>query len=131
MVPTGKIPEVGVEYVRSMRDVKYYETIFELMAKQFELAKIEEARDSTQLRLLDEAIPAERKTEPKRAMITLVGTVVGGMLGIVLAFMSAAYRTARSNPVNGSRWQKLTLAWNKTSDQVERRRAGRPWGATK
>jgi len=45
MVPKGNIPEAGIEYLRKVRDVKYYETIMELIAKQFEMAKLDEARD--------------------------------------------------------------------------------------
>ena len=44
IVPKGNIPEAGMEYIRKLRDVKYYETITELIAKQFEMAKLDEAR---------------------------------------------------------------------------------------
>jgi tyrosine-protein kinase Etk/Wzc len=113
MVPTGKIPEVGVEYVRSVRDIKYYETIYELLAKQFELAKIDEAKDSTVVQVLDKAIPAERKIKPARAMITMMGVAVGALLGIILAFMRGAIQAARLNPDASRRWQQVALAWKK------------------
>lgn len=118
MVPVGKIPQAGVEYVRSLRNVKYYETVFELLAKQFELAKIDEAKDSTVIQLLDKAVPAERKSKPKRALITLVGAFAGGMLGIILAFMHAAYRGSRQDPECGKRWQQLSVAWKSTPRKV-------------
>lgn len=117
MVPTGKIPEAGVEYVRSMRNVKYYETIFELLAKQFELAKIDEAKESSQIQLLDKAIPAERKSKPKRALIVLSGFLAGGVLGIFLAFMRMAYRGSRQDPHSGQRWQQLSVAWMRPSNK--------------
>jgi tyrosine-protein kinase Etk/Wzc len=107
MVPVGKIPEVGVEYVRSLRNVKYYETIFELLAKQFELAKIDEAKESSLIQLLDKAVPAERKSKPKRAFIVLIGLLVGGIGGIILAFVNDAYHYSRQNPENAKRWQQL------------------------
>lgn len=115
MVPTGTIPAVGVEYVRSMRDVKYNETIFELLAKQFELAKIDEAKDSSLIQLLDKAIPAEHKSRPNRAIVTLVGVLIGLILGITLAFIRGAYNASRRNPEASKRWQQLSLAWNKKS----------------
>jgi tyrosine-protein kinase Etk/Wzc len=114
MVPTGKIPEVGIEYVRSLRNVKYFETIFELLAKQFELAKIDEAKDSSVIQLLDKAVPAERKSKPKRALITLAGVFAGGMLGIILAFMHAAYSGSRQDPECSKRWQELSMTWKRT-----------------
>lgn len=114
MVPTGKIPEAGVDYVRSVRNVKYYETIFELLAKQFELAKIDEAKDSSLIQLLDKALPAERKSKPHRVFITLAAVVAGGVLGVVLAFMRAAYSASRRNPESSKRWQQVSMAWKMT-----------------
>jgi tyrosine-protein kinase Etk/Wzc len=108
MVPVGKIPEVGVAYVRSVRDVKYYENIFELLAKQFELAKIDEAKDSTSVQLLDKALPAERKSKPSRVLITLAGAFFGAILGITLAFL----RESASNPEARMKWRKVASAWN-------------------
>lgn len=115
MVPTGRIPAVGVEYVRGVREVKYYETIFQLLAKQFELAKIDEAKDLTQIQLLDQAIPAERKSKPKRALITLAGVFGGGLFGVLLAFMLAAYKTSRLDPDSHHRWVQLSMAWKNQS----------------
>lgn len=122
MVPTGSIPEIGVEYVRSLRDVKYYETVFDLLAKQFELAKIDEAKDSSLIQVLDKAVPAERKSRPLRGMITLMATAVGGVLGIALAFASTMYRESRRNPESRERWEKLSLAWRNPSSKDQLRR---------
>lgn len=110
MVPTGNLPEVGVEYVRSMRNVKYYETIFELLAKQFELAKIDEAKNSTVIQVLDKAIAAEHKTKPKRSLIVLSGLLAGAVLGVFLAFMRAAYTASRQDPAGRQRWARLSSA---------------------
>lgn len=114
MVPTGKIAAAGVEYVRSMRNVKYYETIFELLAKQFELAKIDEAKDSSIIQLLDKAIPAERKSKPNRTLITLSGVVIGGVIGLLLAFLRSAYATSRSSALGRERWEQVSVAWKGT-----------------
>jgi hypothetical protein len=46
----GRMPSVGIEYLRKLREVKYNETLFELLAKQYELAKIDEARDAAVIR---------------------------------------------------------------------------------
>lgn len=110
MVPTQNIPGAGVEYVRGLRNVKYYETIFELLAKQFELAKIDEAKDSSLIQLLDKAVPAEHKSGPRRLIFAISGVIAGGLLGLVLAFGGAAYQAARSNPANKLRWQQLSAS---------------------
>ena len=115
MVPTGKMPEVGVEYVRSVRNVKYYETIFELLAKQFELAKIDEAKDSSLIQVLDKAVVAERRTKPRRSFITLVGFFAGAILGIIFAFAREAYGSVRKDPASTQRMQRLLSAWRGNS----------------
>lgn len=111
MVPIGKIPEVGVEYVRSARSVKYYETIFELLAKQFELAKIDEAKDASLIQLLDKAIPAEKKSKPSRALVTLVGTFAGLVLGVFWALMRGALTDPRGDAETRKRWQQVCAVW--------------------
>lgn len=108
MVPTGSLPEVGVEYVRRLRDVKYYETLFEMLAKQYELAKIDEARDSSVIQVLDKAVPAERRTKPKRTEITLFGFMIGGALGILFAFIQEVYIRSRHDPESSIRWKELS-----------------------
>jgi uncharacterized protein involved in exopolysaccharide biosynthesis len=121
MVPTGSIPEVGVEYVRSLRDVKYYETVFELLAKQFELAKIDEAKDSSLIQVLDLAVPAERKSKPARGLITLMATFAGGLMGIGLAFAGLTYRESHRNPATKERWEKLSRVWKNSAREDSRR----------
>lgn len=111
MTSTGKVPSAGVEYVRSLRDVKYYETLFEMLAKQYELARIDESKDSSTIQVLDKAIPAERKSKPKRAIITLVGAIAGGALGILLAFLKDVYARSRRDPDDYGRWQELATVW--------------------
>lgn len=110
MVPTGRLPEAGVEYVRGARNVKYYETIFELLAKQYELAKIDEAKNASLIQMLDKAIPAENKFRPKRALIALGGTVVGFVLGMLMAFLRSAYNSSRQNALGLDRWKRLGTA---------------------
>ena len=110
MVPTGKIPEAGVEFVRSARNVKYYETIFELLSKQFELAKIDEAKNSSTVQVLDIALPAEQKYKPKRTLIVLGGLFAGFVLGLMLAFMRAAFLRSKNTPGSLDRWNRLSSA---------------------
>jgi tyrosine-protein kinase Etk/Wzc len=113
MVPTGKLPAVGIEYVRSMRDVKYYEVIFEMLAKQYELAKIDEAKDGPLIQVLDKAIPAEQKFKPKRSLIVLSLGFAGFVLGALLAFVRHSYARSRQHPEGRQRWERLSAALRK------------------
>lgn len=113
MVPTGTIPKIGVEYVRSVRNVKYHETIYELLAKQFELAKIDEAKESTAIQVLDKAVPAERESKPMRLKLFLAAVFGGFLLAVVLAFVHAAYRSARADADNAQRLAQLAQTWKR------------------
>lgn len=85
-VATSRMPEVGLEYVRKLRDVKYNEAIFEVLAKQFEIAKLDEAKDKGVLQILDKAVEPDRKSKPKRTIMVLLGALVGGFIGLFRAF---------------------------------------------
>jgi tyrosine-protein kinase Etk/Wzc len=76
IVPKGNIPQAGMEYIRKLRDVKYYETVDELIAKQFEIAKLDEARQGSIIQVADVAVAPDKKSSPHRTTIVLLMTMV-------------------------------------------------------
>ncbi|MDR3762774.1 MAG: Wzz/FepE/Etk N-terminal domain-containing protein [Acidobacteriota bacterium] len=76
VLPKGKVPEAGLEYARRYRDVKYHEAIYELLARQFEMAKLDEARQGAPVQVVDAAVPPDRKSSPHRAAVTLAAAVL-------------------------------------------------------
>ena len=84
IVPKGQMTEAGMEYVRKLRAIKYYETIFTVLARQFELAKLDEAKEGAIIQVVDPAIPPDKKSSPKRTLIVIVATFVGLLVGIFL-----------------------------------------------
>ena len=111
MIATRKIPEVGVEYIRSLRDVKYYETMFEMMAKQYELAKIDESKDSSAIQVLDAAVVPEKKAGPQRALLLLGGLFGGIILATIIAVLRDSYLRMRNDVRNIARWTMLRQAY--------------------
>jgi tyrosine-protein kinase Etk/Wzc len=111
LVSTSKLPDIGVEYIRGLRDVKYNETIFELLSKQYELAKIDEAKESSNIQILDKAVPAEKKSKPKRVFIMLGAVIVGFVFSIFFIFMREFYRFSRRSEKSRERWVKLSKVW--------------------
>jgi tyrosine-protein kinase Etk/Wzc len=85
-VPFTRVPEVGMELVRLMREVKIQETVFTLLTAQFEQAKINEARDTPTVQVLDKAVPAERKSKPKTVLNMAIAGALSLFVGIFLAF---------------------------------------------
>lgn len=113
LVPTGKLPEAGLENLRRLRDVKYFETLFELLAQQYELARIDEAKDASIIQVLDKAVIPDRKTKPKRAIIVILSAIVTGILTVLSIFIIEASEKARRNPEHAERIATLRkfLAW--------------------
>lgn len=83
----GAAPGIGVEYVRKLRELKTQEAIFEQLTKQFELAKLNEARDSSSIQVLDEAVAPSKKSKPKRSLIVILATVTAFFCSIFIVFI--------------------------------------------
>lgn len=83
----GNAPSIGVEYIRRLRELKTQEALNEQLTKQFELAKINEARDSSSVQVLDEAVAPLRKSKPKRALIVILSTAIAFLCSIFLVFV--------------------------------------------
>ena len=87
LMSSERIPAIGMEYLRKLRQLKYNETLYELLVKQFELAKLEEARDAIVIQVIDQAVPPERKSRPQRALIVLLAMGMGFVLAISVALI--------------------------------------------
>jgi uncharacterized protein involved in exopolysaccharide biosynthesis len=107
MVPTGKLPETGLEFLRKTRELKYQETLFELLSKQFEIAKIDEAKDAALIQVVDKALVPEQKSKPKRSLIVILATMMAFFIGILLAFFKEASARASLDPASAERMSLL------------------------
>jgi tyrosine-protein kinase Etk/Wzc len=79
-VSAGRIPQAGLEYLRRMRDVRYHEALFETLAKQYELARIEEAKAPPVIQVVDKAIVLDRRSWPPRALLVVLALFASGVL---------------------------------------------------
>jgi tyrosine-protein kinase Etk/Wzc len=86
-IPLSEAPTVGLEYARLKRDVLIQQKVFELLTQQFELAKIEEAKDDITFQVIDPAIPPEKRIKPKRTLNVALAAVVSLFLSIFLVFL--------------------------------------------
>lgn len=113
IVPRGKIPEAGMDYIRKLRDVKYNELIFELLAKQFELAKLDEAREGAIIQVVDPAVPPDRKSFPRISIIVPAVTFVWVLLAVFGILFSEGIRRAGQRPEDYRRLQALRAIWGR------------------
>ncbi len=79
-LPVGKLPAAGVEYVRARRELKLQETLLESMIRQYEIAKLDEAKEGPQLQAVDRALPPDHKSKPARALIVLASAALALIL---------------------------------------------------
>ncbi len=107
LVPTTRVPEAGLEYLRRVRDVKYQETLFELLSKQYELAKIDEAKDAALIQVVDTATPPDRKSKPKRTVILLLTTAAAVLIAGLWAFLRESFERSRRQPEQAERLNLL------------------------
>jgi tyrosine-protein kinase Etk/Wzc len=98
IIPKGKVPEAGLEFIRRQRDVKYYEAIFEIIARQFEAAKLDEAKEGAIIQVVAPATVPDRRSSPKRALIVIVATFVGFFLGVLFALLHGALLYVKQDP---------------------------------
>lgn len=81
-----------IDYIERYRDFKYQETLFELFAKQYELARLDEAREGTVIQVIDVAVAPEKKAKPKKALIAVLATIATGFFLLLFVFIQNAYR---------------------------------------
>jgi uncharacterized protein involved in exopolysaccharide biosynthesis len=68
----------GSDYVAKYREFKYHEALFDLFARQYELARVDESREGMLIQVLDQATPPERKSKPRRASIAVLTMLAAG-----------------------------------------------------
>ncbi len=107
LVPKGKVPEAGLEYVRKLRDIKYYETIFDILARQFEVAKLDEAKEGSIIQVVDNPIVPDKRSFPHRSIIVIVCTACGFCIGILLIFLKAVMERLNEDPETSLKLARL------------------------
>ena len=103
----------GGDYISKYREFKYQETLFELFAKQYELARVDESREGAVIQVLDVAQPPERKSKPKRALVSIITTLAAGFALLLWVFVRQAMRNASQNPETSGKLQALSSSWRR------------------
>jgi len=82
------------DYVSKYREFKYQETLFDLMSKQYELARVDESREGALIQVVDPAQPAELKSKPKRSFIAIGAALAGVFLMAAWLILADRRRSA-------------------------------------
>jgi len=81
-IPGGQLPEAALQYERQARELKVHETLFNLLTRQSEAAKLDEAKSAPILQIVDRAIPPDKKSGPSRKLLALGFGAFGFLLGV-------------------------------------------------
>jgi tyrosine-protein kinase Etk/Wzc len=107
------VSTVANDYVARYREFKYQEAMFELFAKQFELAKVDESREGAVIQILDVAQPPERKATPKKGLIAIIATLASGFTLLLFVFVRKAINNASKDESTKLIIAALQNSWQK------------------
>jgi uncharacterized protein involved in exopolysaccharide biosynthesis len=93
--PLSKLPMIGVNYTELYRRLQIAESVYQALIKQYEIARVEEAKELPSVKVLDEAAVPEKKVSPPRTAIAVLGTLCGMLLAI--CFLVGRERFADNN----------------------------------
>ena len=79
-LPTGQLPEATLKYLRAVRELKYHETLFEVLSRQYEAARLDEAKSGAPIQIVDRAITPERKSWPPRTLLVLAAVIAAFLI---------------------------------------------------
>ena len=102
--------KTSLNYIDALRDQKYLESLYEIIVRQFEAAKLDEAKNSPLIQILDKAITPEKKSKPKRSLIVILATLFAFILGTILAFIRESILKSKEQPEQAQRFRLLQTA---------------------
>ncbi len=105
-------------YVERYRNYKYQETLFELFAKQYELARVDEGREGAVVQVVDAAQPPEKKAKPKKALIAVMSTLVAGFALLLFVFARQAVRKGAQGEETAQKLQAILSSLRRAVGQA-------------
>jgi len=104
----------GGEYIGRYRTFKYHETLYELLAKQYEMARLDEAREGSLVQVVDEAVAPQRRAFPRRGLIATVTALTTGLLMLGALFLIDAVRRQAADPAEAPKLARFAAAIGRT-----------------
>lgn len=107
LTPTSEVPAASLEYLRRLRDVRYQETLFEFMTRQYEMARVDEAKQGQMIQVVDPALIPDRRSWPPRTLLTLLAFFLTAMAASFWVILQGAYNSRMKNPQDASKILQL------------------------
>jgi uncharacterized protein involved in exopolysaccharide biosynthesis len=106
----GNVPAAGLEYLRAAHELAYRQALFDMLMKQYDAARLDEAKDAAIIQVVEPAIEPDRKSSPKRVLILALSAFVGLFAGCLLALFLWWKELAQLDPIAAKRLQELSCA---------------------
>jgi uncharacterized protein involved in exopolysaccharide biosynthesis len=109
-VTLDRTPSTSLHYLEALRNMKFEESIYQVLVKQYEVAKLDEAKNAPLIQIMDKAIVPEKKSKPKRSIIVILATVIAFVFAMIFAFVREAMQRAAEIPEQEARMRILINA---------------------
>lgn len=107
----GRVTEAGMEYIRVFRELKYQEAVYELLAKEFEIAKLDEAQEGSIIQVVDSALPPDKRSSPHRTIIVVGVTILAFFVALFWLVILQRFARASELPENRRRLRAIKKSW--------------------
>ena len=97
----------SLEYVRKLREVKYHDALFEALSRQYEAARIDEAKSAPIIQVIDRPIAPDHKSGPPRLLMIVCFTIFGFLGGIGWLLLNSLLKQASQSPVTAEKLRFL------------------------
>ncbi len=112
VAPKGKLGEAGMEYARALREVKYHEMVQDLLTRQYEAARVDEARQGSAAQIVDPAVIPDRPNNLFKIGILLTALLLSLPAGLLIALATEVIELLRSYRRRSGSWAvALEEAW--------------------
>ncbi len=92
------VPSAGLEYLRAQHELVYRQTIYDLLIKQYDAARIDQSKEAAIIQVVEPAREPDRKSSPRRGLILLAAMLLGLFGSAFYVLTDRALARARQNP---------------------------------
>jgi tyrosine-protein kinase Etk/Wzc len=104
------VPGAGMEYLHAAHEVQYRQAIFDLLMKQYDAARLDEAKEAAVIQVMEPAIEPDRRSSPRYALTLLLFAAAGIVIGCLLALCSCWKELLTSDPYLAQQMEELKCA---------------------
>ena len=106
----GNVPTAGLEYLRAEHELAYRQALFDMLLKQYDVAKLDEAKEAAIIQVVEPAIIPDRKSSPKRALLVVLFSISGFFAGCSLSWIIWQKTVLLSDQNSGREFRNLKFA---------------------